>query len=143
MLLPCLIALVCGVGCLTASAKVERTKVYMFGFSASFTDSLVYMTDIQELDSAWINSKSDFLIDRPIYSDQFQTYLKDKIGVEECTSVIFFNTKRKKLEEEFKKVKKRYEADPLLVMKWVTKDNFKFKAPVYYGSDNLDHKQDE
>ena len=55
MLLPCLIALVCGVGCLTASAKVERTKVYMFGFSASFTDSLVYMTAIQELDSAWIN----------------------------------------------------------------------------------------
>lgn len=141
MLLPCLIALVWGVSCFTASAKVERTKIYMFGFSASFTDSLVYVTDIQELDSAWIDTKSEFLIDRPIYSDQFQAYLTDNVGVPECTCVVFFNVKRKKLEEDYKKVKKRYESDPSLVVKALTKDDFKFKAPVYYGSDNLNASQ--
>lgn len=32
------------------------TKVYMFGFSASFNDSLVYITDIQAVDSVMIEA---------------------------------------------------------------------------------------
>ena len=35
--------------CMSVSlcAKVERTTVYMFGFSASFTDSVAYITDVK------------------------------------------------------------------------------------------------
>ena len=44
------------------SAKIVCVpKLYAFGFSASFNDSIVYFTDIQEIDSAWINDKTDFL----------------------------------------------------------------------------------
>lgn len=35
-------------------------KVYVFGLAASFNDSIVYLTNIQELDSAWIDDKNDF-----------------------------------------------------------------------------------
>ena len=50
----------------TVEAKVKvAPKMYIFGFSASFKNSIVYFTDIQELDSAWIDTKTKFLL---IYS---------------------------------------------------------------------------
>ena len=34
------------------------TKVYMFGFAASFNDSTVYFTDVQQLEGAWCMRRS-------------------------------------------------------------------------------------
>ena len=60
---------------LGASAKVKCVpKVYAIGFAASFNDSIVYFTDIQEIDSAWINDKNKFLIGRDNYSYQLKNY---------------------------------------------------------------------
>ena len=44
--------------CTTAFAG--NNKVYLYGFAASFNDSTVYFTDIQEVDSAVID-RSGFL----------------------------------------------------------------------------------
>lgn len=120
---------------MSVSAKVERTTVYMFGFSASFTDSLVYITDIQQLDSAYIDTKTKFLFDRVVYSDQLQTYLEGINAMPDCTCVVFFNTKKKKLEEDFRKIKNRYEKDPSLVLKTLTATEFYFQAPAFQKKD--------
>ena len=39
-------------------------KAYMFGFSASFNDSIVYFTDIQEVDSVWFMQKRKLLAEK-------------------------------------------------------------------------------
>ena len=57
---------------LTAQAKNEMRKAYVFGFASSFNDSTVYITDIQELDSVWFTSKHHFLVSRENYSYQLR-----------------------------------------------------------------------
>lgn len=89
-LLACLLGLVG----MSLSAKVERTTVYIFGFSASFTDSVAYITDVQQLDSAYIETKYDFLMDRVVYSDQLQTYLEAVKQMPNSTCTVFSIRKR-------------------------------------------------
>ena len=38
-----------------SAQKSTMQKIYAYGFSASFTDSVAYFTEIQEIDSAWID----------------------------------------------------------------------------------------
>ena len=94
--------------------------MYIFGFSASFTDSVVYITDIQQLDSAYIETKYDFLMDRAVYSDQLQTYLEAVKQMPNSTCAVFFHTKKSKLIEEYDKM-----------LKELTDGSFKFQSPVY------------
>ena len=56
----------------TLYAAGKKTRVYVYGFAASFNDSIVYFTDIQTLDSATIASKSGFLYGRDNYSYQLR-----------------------------------------------------------------------
>lgn len=123
----------CALWCagLSLSAKVERTTVYMFGFSASFTDSVAYITDIQRLDSAYIDTKTDFLMDRVVYSEQLQTYMESMELVGNSTCSVFFHTKKNKLQEEYEKVKKRYREDQGVVLKELEPGSFVFVSPVY------------
>ena len=37
-----------------AEKKPKMQTVYIFGFSASFTDSTAYLTDVMQLDSAYV-----------------------------------------------------------------------------------------
>ncbi len=114
------------------SAKVERTKVYMFGFSASFTDSVAYIMDVQQVDSAYIETKNDFLIDRVVYSDQLQTFVEAMEYMKNCTCVVFFHTKKSKLFDEYSKIKKRYTQDKSVILKQLNADSgFRFQAPPY------------
>ena len=79
--------------CMSVSlcAKVERTTVYMFGFSASFTDSVAYITDVQQVDSAYIDTKTDFLLDRVVYSDQLQVFMESLNVMKDCTCAVLFS----------------------------------------------------
>lgn len=126
-LLACLLGLVG----MSLSAKVERTTVYIFGFSASFTDSVAYITDVQQLDSAYIETKYDFLMDRVVYSDQLQTYLEAVKQMPNSTCTVFFHTKKNKLMEEYNKIRKRYSGDESVMLKELTDGGFKFQSPVY------------
>lgn len=63
---------------LPASAKMVD-KVYVFGLAASFNDSLVYITDIFEVDSAYIeDNRTHFLLNRGDYSYQLRNYFRQK-----------------------------------------------------------------
>jgi len=93
----------------TVSAKkMAVPKMYMFGFAASFTDSIVHFTEIQEIDSAWVDTKTKFLLGRDSYTFQLRDYLTEKQQMPQRTCVVFFNQKKAKLEKKFAKMLKLY-----------------------------------
>ena len=92
-----------------ASAKIEMTNnIYMFGFSASFKDSIVYTTDIQNVEGLWIDTKNNFLLNRDEYSHQLKVYLTEKLQQQNRICMVFFYDKKKKAEKEFLKLMKKY-----------------------------------
>lgn len=121
------------------SAKIVCVpKLYAFGFSASFNDSIVYFTDIQEIDSAWINDKTDFLISRDNYSYQLKNYFTN-IGQEHRTCVISFALKRKDIEKKYKKMKEKYVKAGNFSIKTLGKNDFQFTTikPDDYELENF------
>ena len=89
------------------------------------------ITDVQQLDSAYIETKYDFLMDRVVYSDQLQTYLEAVKQMPNSTCTVFFHTKKNKLMEEYNKIRKRYSGDESVMLKELTDGGFKFQSPVY------------
>ena len=91
------------------SAKMLKTShMYMFGFSASFKDSVVYVTDIQDVQGAWIEKKSKFLMGRDKYSEQLKTHLTEQIQQNDRVCVVFFDKSKKKAEKKYLKLMKKY-----------------------------------
>ena len=75
---------------LSINAANKRTKLYMYGVVTSFNDSTIYFTDIMEIDSVWVDSKTGFLYSRNNYSYQLRNYMRNK-GVAYPTICILFN----------------------------------------------------
>ena len=102
-------------------------KLYAFGFAASFNDSTVYFTDIQEIDSAWVNEKNEFLVGRDNYSFQLKNYLTN-IGLEHRTCVISYAIKRKDIEKKYRKMKEKYVKAGNFIIKYIENKDFHFTA---------------
>lgn len=92
---------------ISVQAKNEMRKAYMFGFAHSFNDSIVYFTDIQEVDSAWFTSKKHFLVSRENYSYQLRDFLTS-IGQNNRTCIVEYDFDRKKIEKKWNKLNTRY-----------------------------------
>ena len=92
----------------TSQAKgTAPQRVYMFGFAASFNDTIVHFTNIQTIDSVWIEGKTGFLLGRHLYSTMLRDYL-DKNQMPYRTCVVFYNKNLKKLQKKYIKMKKLY-----------------------------------
>ena len=92
--------------CSAFSLKKDHSKpVYAFGISASFTDTVVYFTDIQILDSAKV-SKEGFLSHRELYSYQLKNYLEFDKGLPNRTCMIYFSENKKKLGKEHDQIER-------------------------------------
>ena len=87
-----------------SAKKTVAPKMYMFGMAASFNDSIVHFTDIQEVDSAWIDSKNSFLLGRDSYSYQLRAHLSDALQMPHRTCIVVYNAKRDKLEKKYQKM---------------------------------------
>lgn len=85
---------------------VKYMSIYMFGVSTSFTDSTVYVTDVQVVDSAYFVGKH-ILGGCKEYSDQLAAYLNGK-NIAKRTNAVFFKKKRKDAEKAFVKLRRRY-----------------------------------
>lgn len=86
----CLILIALLALCTTdAVAKPKQAKVYVFGVSINFTDSVTYITDVQTLDPAYIDTKTGFLYDRSIYSQQLQIWIEYNMKQPNTTCTIF------------------------------------------------------
>ncbi len=93
---------------LSLTAKnISVPKMYMFGFAASFNDTIVHFTDVQAVDSTWIETKNKFLLQRDTYSRQLRSYLNNQ-GMPHRTCIVIFDKKRSKLEKKYLKMKRLY-----------------------------------
>ena len=92
-----------------ANAKsIVLPKAYIFGFVANFTDSIIYVTDIQEGDSVWFDKKSKFLLNRNIYTSQLRNYFTNTLNKPNRTCIVMFGMDRKKAEKKYAKLMKNY-----------------------------------
>ena len=119
-----LVALCGSLDCWSAN---RPSKVYLFGFAASFNDSTVYFTEIQELDSAYIDSKTKFLYSRENYSYQLRDHLTEE-GAKTPTCITCFALKRKDIEKKYARLRKKYTANGKFIVKEVKQPGFRYQA---------------
>jgi hypothetical protein len=112
-----------------AEAKRISRPVYMFGFSASFKDSVVYITDVQNVQNAWLESKTNHLLGRESYSGQLKDYLTDKLQLQTRICLVFFGTSKGQAEKKLQKIKKRYteKAKGSFDVRYITATDFRFE----------------
>ena len=89
--------------------NVVTPQMYMFGFAASFNDTIVHFTEIQQVDSTWTDQKGRFLLGRDNYSYQLRDYLTNQLKMPNRTCIVVFNKNKKKLEKHYLKMKRQYD----------------------------------
>lgn len=114
-------------------SKTELVTVYLYGMSSSFRDSVVYMTDIQKVDGAYLLPKG-LLGGLSEYVSQMNTHFAKQGFVDEKKRIntVFFKTTRKKAEKAYLKLRKRYQ-NSAVILKPLPESEFIFKtiAPSY------------
>ncbi len=109
--------------------RIKVPKMFMFGFSASFQDSIIYMTDVQEVEGAWYETKSKFLLGRQHYSYQLKDFLANTRQQPNRVCVVMFALTRKEAEKQFIKLRKEYtvKAKGKYDVRYLTTTDFKFQ----------------
>lgn len=109
--------------------RIKVPKMFMFGFSASFQDSIIYMTDVQEVEGAWYETKSKFLLGRQHYSYQLKDFLANTRQQPNRVCVVMFALTRKDAEKKFIKLRKEYtvKAKGKYDVRYLTTTDFKFQ----------------
>ncbi|MBM6992747.1 MAG: hypothetical protein I3J02_05705 [Prevotella sp.] len=113
---------------LSISAANRQQTVYMYGFAASFNDSTVYFTDIQQIDSAYVDSKTKFLYSRSNYSYQLRDYLT-ALGFKNPTCITSFALNRKDAEKKYLALRKKYISGGHYNIKYLKETDFRY-API-------------
>lgn len=121
---------------INVSAANKKTTVYAFGFSACFTDSVVYFTDIQRLDGATVDTKTKFLADRSQYSDQMRQYFNDN-GQRNRTCIIVYGLSQNEAEKKLVKLRNKYTKGGRYDIKYLTANDFAFKVPSYDSEEKV------
>lgn len=115
--------------CSAFSLKGSKNKpVYIVGVSASFTDSLVYFTEIQLLDSVHLDNNK-MLPERAQYSYQLKNYLENEEGLANRTCFVYFSNNKNKLQKTVNKMKTKYQKGKTMLMRQVNPNAFQFKKP--------------
>lgn len=118
------LSIVCGA--FAEKAKI-KTDISIFGVAISISDSVVYMTDMQEIGKVTVEKKTKFLVDRSEYSNQLSEYIS-RTGDGRMATLVSYNLKKKKAEKRYLKIKERFIKDGYVV-KYITKEEFAF-TPV-------------
>lgn len=109
-------------------AVQKHMPLYMCGIATSFNDSTVYFTEIQKIDSAYVDSKTGFLYSRDSYSYQLREHMQ-KTGVAHPTCVTVFGKTRKDVEKKYAVFKKRYATKGRYDVKVVSPTEFSY-SPI-------------
>ncbi len=109
--------------------RMKAPKMFMFGFSASFQDSIIYMTDVQEVVGAWYDTKTKFLLGRQHYSYQLKDFLATNKQQPNRVCVVMYALSRKEAEKKFIKLRKEYtvKAKGKYDVRYLTLSEFKFE----------------
>ena len=129
----------------STAQKAVPAKLHMFGFAASFNDTIVHFTDIQTIDSAWINAKNKFLLARDQYSAELRNYLTEH-QMPYRTCIVIYDKKLDKLQKKFLKMKKLYMGDKKVktnnLIKTIGADEFRF-TPINMSQNNYTEEETE
>lgn len=120
---------VCVLTSLSAFSKGDK-HVYAFGVSASFTDTIVFYTEVQIIDSVALD-KNGFLPERESYSYQLKNYLEANKNLSNRTCMIYFSDNKKKLDKEYSKLVAKYKKQKNMSLNLIKKDEFLFTKPEY------------
>ena len=124
--------------CQNVEGKVKQKPVYIFGFAESFADSLGYITDVQYLETAYIDTKTKFLIGRNMYSVQLQQFLQQNEDCKHPVTSIFFGEKKEKLAKKQHSLRNKYEKYRDYTIKSV---DYVFTPEVYVEQDEVEESQ--
>ena len=94
---------------LSSSFTLKSRKdmpVYIAGMSASFTDTVMYLTQIQAIDSVPL-IQGKMLPGRQQYSQQLKRYLQDQLHLTDRTCFIYFDKKKNRLEKRLIKIQEK------------------------------------
>ena len=92
--------------------KIETLTLHIFAVSMSFSDSIMYMSNIQTIENATIRDKY-FFDQRAEYSAQFKKWLEDGGSSLQVSSLYFYKNHKKALKgyrTVRKKAMKKHEA---------------------------------
>lgn len=110
--------------------KKGTGKVFIFGASQTLSDSIVYLSSIQEIDGIDLEKKTKFLPYRSEFSIQMKEYLEGKQHLTKQTSCVYYSKSRKKISKMYYKLKKRYLDNPNTKIYMIEGDKFSFIHPV-------------
>ena len=113
--------------CSAFTMKSKNKPVYAFGVAASFSDTVVYYTDIQLLDSVSLKNNG-FLPQRDLYSYQLKNHVEYELNKPNYTCMIYFSETKKKLEKEMSKVIGKYKKSHLH-LQVLDQKSFRFVKP--------------
>lgn len=120
---------VCVLCSLSVFSKSNK-PVYAFGVSASFSDTIVFYTEVQVLDSVFLDKKG-FLPNRESYSYQLKNYLEANKNMVNRTCIIYFSDNRNKLNKELNKIAAKYKKQKSISVNLIKKDEFLFTKQEY------------
>lgn len=123
----CLLGVCAMFATLGISAANTAKTIYIYGFAASFNDSTVYFTELQRLDSAYIDSKTKFLYGRENYSYQLQDYLDQK-GWKHAVCITSYGLTKKEAEKKFLNLRKKYVDKGKFDIKYLKSSDFTYQA---------------
>ena len=106
--------------------EVEPVTVYIWGASMSFSDSIVYFTEIQKLDA--VVMENGFLPYRQYYAYELKDHMNFEENMPGRISMIYFDEKLKKLEKKEQKIKKHLMEKEGKTVRYLG-DKFKFVKP--------------
>lgn len=109
------------------AARGKQQTVYMFAYGSCLTDSVAYLSAVELVKDASIDSKSNFLNDRLAYSNAFKHYLDAKFGGTHMAA-LFFNVKRDKLEKTFLKIRRNVQKDKQLRLVEIPISDFRLSS---------------
>lgn len=106
--------------------EVEPVTVYILGASMSFSDSIVYFTEIQKLDA--VVMENGFLPYRQYYAYELKDHMNFEENMPGRISMIYFDEKLNKLEKKEQKIKKHLMEKENKIIRYLG-DKFKFVKP--------------
>lgn len=118
--------LLLAVGSLQAKGK-DDDKVYAFSYGTCFNDSTVFISAVEVLEGAVVDSKTKFLVDRSRYSNRMKAYLDTHYdGAHTCA--VFFDKKRDSLEKLYAKLRRTIKKDTHTTLVEIPVTEFKLSA---------------
>ena len=106
--------------------EIKEVPVYIWGASISFSDSIVYLTEIQKLDSVVL--ENGFLPHRQYYAYELKDYMNFNENMPGRISMIYFDEKLNRLEKKEHKIKKHIMEDEGKIVRYLG-GKFKFVKP--------------